>query len=412
MRGLTLRRIAGLTGTALIAGMLTLGVPAGAQDAGWEATPGGWVSGPVEYLTTIEDDAGTAVDAVLHEDYLYLTTWRSFSIYDVSDPLDPQRVSHRHLGISVYNEQPQTNGEILLISRDLRYAPLLPGAPPGTSGGVLDIFDVTDKADPVLIATYESPQRDHLWTCVLDCSYAYSASGTILDLRDPSLPTKVGDWSVQAPYRPQRYHHVLEVAPGIVLTGSLPMYVLNARRDPTAPVAMASQEPATTVPLGGILMPESLPARVAWPDATTGRVAMVSMETPFSGPCTDQSGDFQTFLTRGWRGAGTFEPADRYQISENGTFTDGRPPANALGCSAYGLDVHPGFDTRGGSVALTFFEHGVRILDVDGRGRITERGGFLPLAGNSAQPRWLADDLLYVIDLHRGIDILRVNVPE
>lgn len=367
------------------------------------------MSGSVEYVATIDDDAGTANDAVLHEDYLYVTTWRSFSIYDVSDPLHPDRVSTTHLGPSLYNEEPQTNGDILLISRDARYAPVVPGAPPGTSGGALQIYDVRDKASPALLATYESTRRDHIWTCVLDCSYAYSASGTILDLREPSTPEVVGDWSIQAPYRPERFHHVAEVAPGVIMTGSLPVYVLDARKDPTEPSVLVTTEPETTVPAAGVLMPESLPARVDWPGATSGRLALISMETPFSGPCSDQSGDFQTFVTTGWRGSGTFTPADSYRIGENGVFLDGRPPANGLGCSSYGMDAHPAFGNKGGSVAVTFFEHGLRVLDIDVRGKIMERGGFLPLAGNSTTPRWLSDKLLYVVDLHRGIHILRIT---
>ena len=30
-----------------------------------------------------------------------------------------------------------------------------------------------------------------MWTCVLDCAYAYGATGTILDLSDPTSPGEV-----------------------------------------------------------------------------------------------------------------------------------------------------------------------------------------------------------------------------
>jgi hypothetical protein len=398
-----------MLGAAVVAGTLLTALPAAGQSSEWRLTPGGWVSGSVDYVTTIEEDAGTALDAVLYGDNLFVTSWRSFSIYDLSDPLEPQRLSTTPLGAAVYNEQPQTNGQILLVSRDLRYLPPAPGIPPGAGGGALEIYDVRNKEEPAHLATYESVVRDHLWACVLDCSYAYSASGTILDLGDPSTPTVVGNWSQRAPYRPNRFHHIAEVAPGIVMTGSLPMHVLDARKDPTSPVPVASTEPRTTVPGAGVLMPETVPARVSWPGATSGRLALVTMESPFSGPCNERSGDFQTFVTTGWRGSGTFQAADRYQIDTNGVFVDGRPPHNALGCSAYGQDAHPGFGNKGGAVAVTFFEHGARVLEVDRQGRISERGGFLPLGGNSAQPRWITDDLLYVIDMHRGIDILRMS---
>ncbi|MDX1657182.1 MAG: hypothetical protein R3343_00030 [Nitriliruptorales bacterium] len=85
----------------------------------------------------------------------------------------------------------------------------------------------------------------------------------------------------------------------------------------------------------------------------------------------------------------------------------GAPPANTLGCSAYGLDVHPSFGQAGGPAAVTFFEHGLRVLGVDASGQLTEAGGFIPAGGNSSTPVWITDEILYVIDLHRGIDVLR-----
>jgi hypothetical protein len=396
---------------AAVLAATALALPVAAQQSGeaWKRNGAGWDSGTVKHLRTDEREAGGAVDAVLHGRTLFVTSWRTFSVYDVSDPLDPRHLWSRDPAPSLYNEQPQANGKILLVSRDARYAPNAGPFTDGPGGGVLEIWDVRDRERPSQVGVYTSTQRDHLWACVLDCSYAYSASGTILDLADPTSPKVVGNWATHAPYRPLRFHHIAEVAPGIVLTGSLPMHVLDARTNPASPTPLASVEPETTVPNAGVMMAESLPGRVAWPSALNGRVAMTTMETPFSGPCDEESGDFQTFLTPGWRDSGTFRPADSYDLRENGVYVDGRPPANALGCSAYGLDVHPRFSQNGGAVALTFFEHGVRVLDIDAQGRISERGGFLPLAGNAARPIWVTDDILYAIDLHRGIDILRVG---
>jgi hypothetical protein len=396
----------------LITGLLLAGLPAAAADE-WKPTAAGWVSGAIEHVGTVGLEAGTAIDAVLHGDHLYVTAFRSFSVYDVSDPADPQHLHTEPLVVGVFNEEPQTNGEILLLSRDSRWlpppgmVPVVDQWPTGLGGGVLDIYDVTEPSSPQLLAHYHSEGQDHLWTCVLDCAYAYSATGTILDLRDPANPTQIGDWSEAAPHR--GWHHIAEVAPGIVLTGSLPMHLLDANDDPSAPTLLASTEPATTNPNTIMGMEESLPARVAWPGATANRLAVVSMETPFKGGCSQESGEVQTFDTTGWQGTATFEPVDRYQISENGLYADGRPPANAFGCSAYGMDVQPDFGQSGGLVGVAFFEHGLRILDVDHRGMISEIAGFLPHAGNSVRPLWLSDELIHVVDLHRGIDILRVG---
>lgn len=419
-------RTAGVLALAALAATAAVpaAVPAATPPADeWSVTSGGWVSGDVTYVSSILEETGGAVDSVLHDGLLYVTTWDSFSIYDVSDPLDPDQLSTRPLGPSLYNEQPQTNGEILLLSRDVQYIPPTEHA---REGAELEIWDVSDPADPQPLSTYQArlvdtfvAERDHLWTCVLDCTYAYSAGGTILDLTDPSAPVHAGRWTDVAPHRDNRMHHVGEVAPGIVLTGGLPMYVLDVRDDPTQPVVLGSFEPATslTPPLveepvevpDRVHNPETLPARSAWPDGLLGRLAIVTTETPLWGSCDERSGDVQTFVTppvpQGQEPQ--FEPADRYALHANGTFTDGSPPTNVWGCSAYGLDVHPAFGAQGGSAAVAFFEHGVRVLDVDARGKIRERGGFLPLGGSSARPQWITDDILYVVDLNRGIDILR-----
>lgn len=379
--------------------VLVLGAPVSAGEP-YQPTAGGWESGTLSYESTVPLEAGTAIDAVLHEQHLYVTAWRSFSIYDVSAPLEPELVSVTPLPPTLFNEQPQTNGEILLISRDF-----------GTfngQGGTLEIYDVSDKAAPRKIATHQNTRGDHIWTCVLDCAYLYSSSGTILDLRDPSAPVEIGDWSKVAP--PVGMHAIDEVAPGLVLTGSTPMYYLDARDDPANPEVLATVAvPTTTAPAFGISKRESKPARVDWPREAQDAFALVTMETPFSGRCSDQSGGLYTFDTRGWRNTGTFRFVDEYQISENGTYTDGAPPYNVFGCSSFGMDARPGYRAGDRQVAVAFLEHGVRLLDVDQRGEITELGGFVPTAGNSSAPVWVADDVLYLIDLQRGIDILRVD---
>lgn len=412
----------------LAAAVAVAGLAAAPATSSWEPVAGGgWVSGDVEHVGNVLLEAGTASDATLHEERLYVTTWRSFSIYDVTRPEQPRRLSTTPLPGAFFNEEPQTDGDILLISRDAQYVPRTDAADLGRYGGaVLEIYDVRTPETPTRLATWRNERsgflgigtrRDHIWTCVLDCDYAYSAGGTILDLRDPANPVKVGDWTEKAPFRGGRMHHVTEVAPGIVLTGSLPMYVLDARREPARPDVLAEIEPNTTEPAlvtepvevpNLVANPEGLPARADWPGGLQGQLAVVAMETPFAGPCQEHAGDVQTFRTDGWREHG-FRPADRYQLAENGLYADGAPPYNAVGCSAYGMQVHPTFSSKkGGAVAVAFFEHGVRVLDVDDDGRLTEIGGWVPAAGNSTAPVWADDEILYVVDLHRGIDILRV----
>jgi hypothetical protein len=349
-------------------------------------------------------DAGTAIDAVVHGKTLFVTSWRGFSTYDVSDPLAPKHL-HTVSDVRMINEEPQTNGSILLLSND-------------SSKGTLEVWDVRNPAAPGRVGEYvitgPAAGRDHIWTCVLECAFAYGSHGTILDLSTPSAPTKVGDWRTAT--RPLRnYHHIEEVAPGKVLVGGLPVVYLDAGADPAAPREITRFEPHSRAVAKPYLLvgghSPSVPARVDWPHKGADDFVLVSMESPFSGSCSQNSGTLATFDARGWqakvaRGEPAFALVDEYGPEGNGLPTEGRPPANFWGCSSYGFEVHPDYrKTR--RVALSAMEHGVRMLTVAAEGSITELGGFVPTGGSSATTRWVTDTVLYSIDLHRGIDVLR-----
>lgn len=376
-------------GLGLAVAVLLLG--GWSADAQWQPTADGWVHGDIELVANVPTEGPTSMSLALHGRYLYTTTWHSFSIYDVSAPVAPALVSRRETRESLFNEKPQTNGKILLLSRD--------------QSGVLEIWDVRDKTAPALLTTYTDPGRNHIWECVLDCKYAYGARGGILDLRDPSSPELVGDWA--AGRQIFFFHDIEEVARGVLVTGSVPMLHLDARRDPSKPRLIRGIVPETTTPERQYVVVgpagSSIPARLRWPQGARDRFLMVSMETPFSGSCTEESGGFYTFDAR--RG---FKVADEYLISTNGTYRDGAPPANVVGCSAYAMDDHPGFAGTG-LVAVTWFEHGLRILRVDRRGRIEEIAGMMAHGTSAAEPLWRNDEIVYVTDINRGFDIYRVT---
>jgi hypothetical protein len=385
-----------------VVAVLLMASSTGATDANeeWRLTPGGWASGAVEYVKTVPFEAATGIDAVLHGKYLYTTSWRSFSIYDVSNPLSPELLSQTATPGQLINENPQTNGKMLLLSND-------------NIGRTLDIYDVSNKAAPVKIGSYADPLRNHIWECVLDCDYVYGGTGTILDLQDPTKPQRVGDWT--AAKRPNvGFHSIEEVAPGLVLTGSNPMLYLDARVDPANPTLLAELKPKTTKPprpyviIGGA--PNSLPARVAWPQDAQSRYILVSMETPFSGDCAEHSGTFLTYDSAGWdeEGFPGFRQAGEYRMTDNGLPNEGKAPVNFFGCTSYGLDVNPSYEANG-LVGTAWFEHGTRVLRVAADGTIAEVAGFLGHAGNAVRPVWRNDEVLYVIDFHRGIDVLYVN---
>ena len=361
------------------AALVVLGILVVPATAPAAPSAGGLASDNVTYVTTIPFDAGGATGARVYGKHLYVAGARGFSIYDVSDPLAPMLLSYT-LGAGFPAEDVDTNGEILLFQdQQLRQR--------------LHVFDVEDKSAPQQIA--EVPGlADHTFTCVFDCRWAYGAKGTILNLRDPSHPEIKGYWNGTAP---GFGFDTTEVSPGMVLTASRLIYLLDGRKDPAHPKTVAT----------GATPDNRLIHSIRWPNAGKDDFILVQGETPLSRRCNDQSGAFMTWDASRWKRTHTFSMIDEFRVV-NGNLIDGNPPANVLGCSNLWFQEHPDFK-NGGIVAAAFFEHGVRFLRVAPNGKISEVGYFTPFGGETSATYWLNDEIVYSIDLTRGIDILRFD---
>lgn len=384
-----------LIGAAVILTM-ALGAAPGGGGNPWEPHSSGWVSGPLEHINLIPVDGGGAVGATLRGDLLYVASWRSFTIYDVSDPELPVPLSTVPVGIHLFNEQPDTNGKIAILTQDIPRSEL-------------QIWDVSDPTAPAKITSFSTGRPDHMWTCVLDCRYAYGGRGTIVDLKDPASPEIVGDWAPIAPT--MAYHAIEEVAPGIVLTGSTPAYMLDARKDPTKPTVGFSFTPKADdnpSPFQSFNGPAPA-AYLDWPQAKD-RILLSATESPFNTSCTEETGAFTTYDTKGWKKNKTARFIEEYRLdpSEQPIYTNGRVPYNAIGCSPYAFATPPNY-AKNRVVAVPWFEQGMRLLGVSKRGRIEELGGFIPIGGSSAGAIWINDEIFYLIDLVRGLDVMRVT---
>lgn len=367
----TPRRLVALA-AGLTAAVYPLGVAAPSPAAG------GLASDNVTYVSTVPFETGAALTgARLVGDHLYVAGARSFSIYDVSDPLAPVLRSVTPTGPNFPNEDVDTNGSILLVSdQQVR--------------GNLEIWDVENKDAPALIAEM-SGIRDHTFTCVLRCRYAYGANGTIIDLADPANPTRVGAWGQVSG---NDGFDTTEVSPGRILTASRTIYLLDGRKDPVSPRIVAQ----------GGTADGRLIHSLRWPNRGADRFFLVQGETPASTTCDESSGAFMTWDTRGYRKTRSFRLIDEFRVA-NGTVVDGSPPANVLGCTTMWFQEHPSFQ-NGGLVASAFFDHGTRFLDVGATGKISEVGYFLPAGGQTIATYWITDEIVYAIDTTRGIDIL------
>lgn len=352
--------------------------------AGAGPSAGGLSSDNVEYITFVPFDFGTASGASIIGKYMYVTSWRNFSIYDVSDPLNPVNVSNTPFGFKFENEDVDSNGDIMLFSEEL----------PQPS---LHVWSVEDKSNPVEIAVLAGAGQ-HTMSCLYDCKWAYGSDGYIIDLRDPSNPKKLDNtWNeglmISSP------HDVNEIRPGLVLTASDPMVLLDTK-DPAKPKVIATSS------ANGEFIHTS-----KWPRGGADKFALSTGETWYPGldiACDETSGGFSTWLTTGWQKGKAFKKIDTYR-PRSGTYTDGHPPAGTtFGCSTHWFEPHPTF-RNGGTVAVTFFNHGTHFMKVDPKGKISDDGWFIPHGGNSAAVEWMTNRIVYSIDLQTGFYVLKYH---
>lgn len=365
----------------------------GAADAS-DGTPtaGGFVSTHVKYVRYVPFEAGTATGSRIVGHYMYVTSWRSISIYDVSKPADPQLTSQIPLAASpgdpveFENEDVATNGRVLVFSETI-------------PRNVLRIYDVRDKANPVQIAEIDSspvaryPAANHTMSCLLGCRWLWGSAGAVVDLRHPAHPKVMHHlWSHRLPG--QNGHDVTEVKPGYVLTSTQPIMYLNAHH-PLRPKLLAL----------GVNQDKRFIHTVDWPGNAGDRFMLATGETNFKPRCGNTNGAFMTWDASRVGRTHTFRMLDEKRLP-NGTYTDGKPAANALGCSSHWFEPNPTFD-NGGVVAQGFYEHGTRFWRIGRHGAIHSAGYFEPFAGSTSAAHWVTNRIVYSIDYTRGFDVLR-----
>ncbi|MDQ3646962.1 MAG: hypothetical protein M3345_08535 [Actinomycetota bacterium] len=341
----------------------------------------------VELVTNLPDPV-TATGARLVGKYFYVSSGKGLHIYDVSDPVAPVLTGTLDLLHDPYyvQEDLDTNGRIALIGV-------------GTSlseRSTLLVVDVSDKSAPRVVGALARPP-DHTLTCIAKCRYAYADGGDVIDLRVPSAPRVVGSWSKDLLFT-QTAHDVTEVAPGLVVTSSVPAYLLSVKPDPVTPRV-----------LGEIALPDQLGDSVyahgnIWPRRAKDDILLLGGEK--IGPCSKSANAaLFTFDVSKWRTGRAAPQLDSFHL-DNGSPTDGNAAYNT-NC-AHWFDAHPTF-RNGGLVTMAWYEHGTRILDVDPKGQVTEKGYFLPLDGSAWASYWITDEIVYTVDYNRGIDVLRVT---
>ena len=383
----------------LLIALLSVMVVAGLAPANAQAPSAGGISTDnLEYVTSIPFEQSTSTGARVVGKYLYTTSWKNMSIYDVSDPASPQLVSTTPFAVDapdsgkpvrVENEDVPTNGKVLIFTAGFT----------GAGDDDVYIYNVEDKSAPSLISV-SSGWSQHTMSCVLDCKWLYGSEGVIVDIRDPANPKLMDrQWDDGLDHVSGR-HDVTEVAPGLILTATDPMLLLDARKNPAKPKVIAMAKPM-----------EEFIHSVLWPNKGKDNFALSTGETwvPVAdSACGESSGGFATWDTRRWKKTHTISQIDVIRM-KNGTYADGSPPVNApFGCSSHWFDDHPKFH-NGGLVAAGFYNHGTRLFRVAKNGKISEDGWFVPFAGGTSGAYWVGKEYIYAVDYQRGIYVLKYN---
>jgi hypothetical protein len=364
--------------TAAIAGLITAaGLPtAGAAEIDLRGpTPGGIASDNVEWIGTIPYATDT-VGARLIGKHMYVNDQNKIMIFDTSDPESPELLSVIPMPQEAIYSREDIDGNDRIIA-----VPNL---------GDLVIIDVEDKSNPQEVRRITGGGQ-HTNSCVLDCKYSWGSSGLIVDVEKGEI---VGDWSKGMPAGSG--HDVTEVSPGLVLTASQPIMLLDARKNPLKPKLLATGERN----LDGRYIHTS-----RWSQKGKDDFLLMGGETNNRAQCGDTTGAFMTWDARKWKKTRTFLMIDEYRV-ENGTYADGSPAVNAIGCSSHWLEPHPKF-RNGGLVAAAFFEHGTRFLEINKKGKIEEIGYFMPFRGSTGAVYWRTPRILYAVNYLGGIDILK-----
>jgi hypothetical protein len=385
----------------------------------------------VTYLGRFPEHLGTAGGRLLG-DRFYLTDPRGVFIYDVSDPEVPTLLGsvplyQQETFAALAQEDPDTDGEVLVVD----------GATMPLGLSSLHVVDVSDPENPRVAGNLPGV-IDHTWTCVsgerdgraVGCAYVYGRTGHIVDVRDPENPARVGSWREAIDFTSSNAgegytHDLTEIRPGLVMTAGAKAILMDTT-DPTQPVELSRIEDIGRFSSLGY---HSVEWQTHGEDHALDRFLIAGTEIAPGGllntagsDCVgdnsvvevwdasdivaamdlyEETGDVAAFADAEWVRTDAFDAGGR------GIFLTGGAPAHLLYC-AHWMDIHPAFD-GGGLLAISYYDRGTRFVEVDAEGLMTEVGWMVAAEGYSGSPRWISDDVVYVMDYRRGMEVLRLD---
>ena len=375
-----------------------------------------------------------------------MSNLESVKVYDVGNPLKPT-LSGTLPSLQFENEAmncgerrtPSGTERFALIGVDTHQASpddITHVNTPVTGGYELIVVDVTDPANPHIRSRVPGSTSTHTVTCVTDtaCRYVYSAGTddafSVFDLTDLDHPVEVdsspGKAGLQPFSSPTAGHKWNFDSAGYgthtVWGGSGMFDVSNPRRPTlvtTTGAAGRGEDPEYAGYNDFIHHNSFRPNAKAFkpgapPRFANGNVLLVTEEDYEQTDCA-RAGSFQTWWVKRLDGRpGAIVPLDKVELSDLGSF----PVPQYAFCSAHWFDYHPS-----GVVAAGFYGGGTQLVDVRDPRNLKSYGHatwgasevwdsyWVPVYGKSGNATGKKTNLVYSVDLVRGLDVYAVDLP-
>jgi hypothetical protein len=303
-------------------------------------------------------------------------------------------------------------------------------------GGELVVVDVTDPASPTILSRAPGTTSTHTVACVDpgNCTYAYSAGEgdhfSIFDLRDLTHPREVDAKprrdGVQPYWSPTAGHKWNFDAAGIgTHTGwngasmwrtdhpRHPRLITTTGRagrgtDPRHPGWNDFIEHNSFRPHARGFRPDSKPS------FAHGNVLLTTEEDYEQTDCA-RAGSFQTWWVKRLDGTrSAIVPLDKVELADLGSF----PLPQGAFCSSHWFDYRPG-----GIVAVGYYGGGTQLVDARDPRHLRSYGYAIWGASEVWDSMWVPaydasghqtggkTNVVYSIDLVRGLDVYAVDVP-
>ncbi|MGA9749800.1 MAG: hypothetical protein WBQ50_20295 [Nocardioides sp.] len=399
-------------------------------------------------VSLVANRAGTAgiSGCFLRTDELFVTSGLdSVRVFDVSEPTDPTQVGV--LPNALFENEAMTCGErrtkegirrFALIGVDLVQASPDDPQHVNVGGNELLVVDVTDPTAPTITGRTPGTTSTHTVACIdeTNCRYAYSAgdSGSgrysIFDLTDLDAPVELdsdpataGTQGFASPTAGHKWN--FDAAAFGTHTGFDGSAIFDVSV-PTAPRLITTtgasgrgEDPAYPGYNDFIHHNSFRPnAKAFEADAPAsfrnGNVLLVTEEDYEQVDCS-QAGSFQAWHVKRLDGSpDAIVPMDKVELADLGSFP---VPVYAF-CSAHWFDYHPS-----GIVAVGFYGGGMQLIDARDPRDLKPFGHatwgvsevwdsyWAPVYNKAGVRTAKSTNLVYAIDLVRGLDVYRVDLP-